>query len=97
MGGITERERETDSRPYPRLGAVVDGRVLPPPEALVRWQPAGPLAFEEEDALVEGITVVVRGQRCRRHREDHDRHCLRRRRHQPRHGNVCALGSVLAV
>lgn len=37
----------------------MQGRVLAPAEALVGWKSAGALAFEEKNALAEGIVVVV--------------------------------------
>lgn len=37
----------------------MQGRVLAPAEALVGWKSAGALAFEEKNALMEGIVVVV--------------------------------------
>lgn len=33
--------------------------VFAPPEALIRWESSGALAFEEEDALAECVAVVV--------------------------------------
>jgi hypothetical protein len=77
---------------YPGRGAVVEAGVAAPAEALVRREPPRALPLEEEDALVQGVAVIVlRGHR-RRGREQHchsgcgRRHCLdtalrRRRRH----------------
>ena len=47
-------------RAYPVVGAVLEGRVAAPLDALGRRQPAGALRLEEEDRLVEGVRVVER-------------------------------------
>lgn len=46
---------------YSDGGAVVQGGVAAPFEALVGGELAGALAFEEEDAFAEGVVVVVLG------------------------------------
>lgn len=44
---------------YASGGAVVQCGVAAPFQALIRGELAGALAFEEEDALAEGVVVVV--------------------------------------
>ena len=46
---------------YAGGGAVVQCGVAAPFEALIGRELAGALAFEEEDALAEGVVVVVAG------------------------------------
>ena len=46
---------------YPGGGAVVQCGVAAPSEALIGGESPGALAFEEEDALAEGVVVVVAG------------------------------------
>jgi hypothetical protein len=58
----------------------VEAGVAAPAEALVRREPPGALALEEQDALVQRVAVVVLRGRHRRRREQHcqknsRRHC----------------------
>ena len=46
---------------YAGGSAVVEAGVAAPAEALVGREPAGALAFEEDDAFAEGVVVVVAG------------------------------------
>lgn len=48
----------------------MQGGVAAPPDPLIWGEPAGALALEEEDALVEGVRVVVAGRRCADRKED---------------------------
>lgn len=63
------RENEK-SDAYASGGAVMQGGVSAPAEALVGREAAGALAFEEEDALVEGVVVVLAVAGDRRLREE---------------------------
>lgn len=55
---------------YAGSGSVVQCGVFPPPEALVRGESAGALALEEEDALAEGVAVVMSSGGAMRDREE---------------------------